>query len=272
MAITEIKPSIKKGWLCAAVAAVLASCSGGKVTDTEEMVHIPPGEFIMGSVEEDTEGLAQEFGSRKGTFFMDERPERKVRTEGYYIGKYEVTNSSYKKFVDAGHQPPLSWEGGAYPDKRGDHPVNNVTWFDAEAYCKWAGKRLPTEEEWEKAARGPDGNRYPWGDEYDEAKANLNKGDTAPVGSHETDVSHYGVYDMAGNVMEWVDAWYKPYPGGTFESKEFGEKYRVLRGSSGSAMGHYVMGKIFSRSSFRHHYLPGGAGNDGGFRCASSAG
>ena len=108
-----------------------------------------------------------------------------------------------------------------------------------------------------------------WGNEYDEKKANLGTGETAPVGTFKEDKSPYGVYDMAGNVMEWVDAWYLPYERSEAENKDFGEQYRVLRGGS-SAVGHYMMNKIFSRGPNRHYYLPGGAGNDGGFRCASS--
>ena len=250
-------------------AVALYSCSGPGAPEIEGMVYIPPGEFLMGSNQMDTQGLGKEFGLRSGRFYQDERPMRKLYLKGFYIDRYEVTNARYKKFIDAtGLPPPRNWNGRTYPTGRADHPVNNVTWFDAQAYCKWAGKRLPTEEEWEKAARGPNGWTYPWGDEYDEKKANLTTGDTAPVGSYPEDRSYYGVYDMAGNVMEWVDAWYEPYPGNRANIKDYGRKYRILRGGSGSVLGHYIIGKIFARSSTRHYYLPGGAGNDGGFRCA----
>lgn len=251
---------------------LLFSCSRENAPKIEGMVYIPSGEFIMGSEDVDTENIGKEFGFSRGRLYEDERPMRKLFLKGFYIGKYEITNRQYKTFIDAtGYAFPETWEGGLYPAWQDAHPVNNVTWFDAHAYCRWAGKRLPAEEEWEKAARGPYGNKYPWGNEYDEKKANINKGDTVPVGSHETDKSYYGVYDMGGNVMEWADAWYEPYPGNKTEVKDFGKISRILRGGSGSVLGHYIMGRIYARSSFRHYYLPGGAGNDGGIRCAKSA-
>jgi formylglycine-generating enzyme required for sulfatase activity len=249
---------------------VLYSCE--RAPKIEGMVYIPSGEFIMGSEEVDTEGLGKEFGLRAGEFYADERPVRKVHLKGFYIDKYEVTNSEYKRFADATrYNSPVNWDGKNYPEGKGDHPVNNITWYDAHSYCNWAGKRLPTETEWEKAARGPDGTIYPWGDEYDKKMANLDTGETKPVGSYKKDKSYYGVYDMGGNVMEWVDSWYGPYPGNTADIKDYGEKHKVLRGGSGSVLGHYVMEKVFSRASFRSHYIPGGAGDDGGVRCAKSA-
>lgn len=263
----------KKNYVCLIFLAALFlfSCTGERAPHIEGMVYIPLGEFIMGSEDVDTEGIAKEFGERRIRYYEDERPIRKIFLKGFYIDKYEVTNFQYKTFISAaGYPPPPTWENGAYPNGRDNHPVNNVTWFDANAYCAWAGKRLPAEEEWEKAARGPNGNKYPWGNEYDEKNGNLNKGDTAPVGTYETDKSYYGVYDMGGNVMEWIDAWYEPYPGSKAENKDFGKMYRILRGGSGSVLGHYTIGKVYARSSFRHYYLPGGAGDDGGIRCAKS--
>ena len=253
----------------------LYACSGQDssskpdVPQIEGMVYIPPGEFIMGSEEEDTQGLGKEFGLRSGRFYDDEKPMRKVYLKGFYIDKYEVTNEDYKRFIDAtGHPPPKGWKGRNYPPNKAKHPVTGVTWYDADAYCKWAGKRLPTEAEWEKAARGPNGWKYPWGNEYDDKKANLTTGATAPVGSYPEDKSYYGVYDMGGNVMEWVDSWYEPYPGNKAKIKDYGKKFKVLRGGWGSGLGHYIIGRIFARAASRHYYLPGGAGSDAGFRCA----
>lgn len=247
----------------------LPYCSGEEVPQVKGMIYIPEGEFILGSNEVDNQGLGKEFGARQESFYEDEKPVRKVYLKGFYLDKFEVTNKDYKRFtMEMKYPPPPPWENGEFIAGQDLHPVENVSWFDANEYCKWAGKRLPAEEEWEKAARGPGGNKYPWGNEYDLSKANFNKGDTVPVGSSPEDKSYYGVYDMGGNVMEWTSSWYKPYVGSNLKLKDFGEKHRVLRGGSGTSVGHYNLIKIFSRSSFRHFYLPGGKGNDGGFRCA----
>lgn len=264
-----------KKYLCISACLFLFSCTGEKAPHIEGMVYVPAGRFIMGSEDVDTEGLGKDVGTRGGALYKNERPLRKIFLPGFYIDKYEVTNEKYNMFVYSTRHPlPPSWDWGRgiYPYGKGNHPVNNVTWFDAMAYCQWAGKRLPTEEEWEKAARGPYGNRYPWGMEYDETKANLTKGDTVPAGSYETDKSYYEVYDMGGNLMEWVDAWYEPYPGNDMAgSGDFGKKYRILRGGVGNFKGHYQsLVKIFARSSFRHFYWPDQGGDDGGFRCAMS--
>jgi formylglycine-generating enzyme required for sulfatase activity len=260
---------IKRGSVFLLAALILFSCSRERFPEIEGMVYIPPGEFIMGSEDVDIGKIAKEFGLRKGGYYEDERPMRKEYLDGYYIDKYEVANSQYKEFIDdTGIEPPSTWKDGIYPDGKSDHPVNNVTWFDANHYCAWADKRLPTEAEWEKAARGPDGSMYPWGNEFDEKKANLNRGMTLPVGSYETDKSYYGVYDLGGNVMEWIDEWYEPYPGSKAQNKDFGKKYRILRGGSGSVLGHYTLNKIYARNTNRHYYIPDGAGDDGGIRCA----
>lgn len=234
------------------------------------MVNVPAGAFVMGSADVDTEGFGKEFGVRKGGFYEDEGPKRTISLKAFKIDTYEVTNKDYKAFIEAAaYTPPISWESGIYPEGKGDHPVSSVSWYDAHAYCSWSEKRLPTEEEWEKAARGPNGNIYPWGNEYEAGKANLdNEEITKPVGSYDMDKSHYGVFDMGGNVSEWVDSWYKPYPDTKADNKDFGETKKVLRGGAGGSLGHYNLGKIFARASYRQSSDPGASAEDGGFRCA----
>ncbi len=153
-------------------------------------------------------------------------------------------------------------------------PVTGVTWRQAQAYCEANGKRLPTEAEWEKAARGPLGLEFPWGNEWDESKLNIGAGEgwphnVAPVGSYPQGVSPYGVHDMAGNVMEWTADWYQAYPGSKYESDDFGEKMRVVRGGGWGGLGHYVISHFY-RTGYRFNLGPGYTFVDLGFRCAKS--
>jgi formylglycine-generating enzyme required for sulfatase activity len=187
------------------------------------MVYVPAGEFIMGSDEGDS----------------DERPVHTVYLDAFHIDRTEVANAQYQACVEAGACDAPS--NTTYYDNSNyaQHPVVHVSWNDADAYCRWAGKRLPTEAEWEKAARGTDGRRYPWGNsEPDCNKANYNDcvGLTTEVGSYPAGASLYGVLDMAGNVWEWVADWYDPgyysqSPTRNPPGPDSGE-LRVLRGGS----------------------------------------
>ncbi len=237
------------------------------------MVRVPAGPFTMGSNKEDTEGVTTEYGLTK-PLYQDEHPAHAVTLPTFFIDQHEVTNDQYAKFIEvAGARPPGHWAAGKPPAGRGNYPASGMNWYDAERFCTWMGKRLPMETEWEKAARGTNGFEFPWGNEFDPKKANTGGsglGDLAPVGSFPQGRSPYGVDDMAGNVWEWTADWYQPYPGGTFRSDAFGQKYKVLRGGSWGGAGHYAL-SYFYRTSHRLNSEPEFGFPDAGFRCVKSA-
>jgi formylglycine-generating enzyme required for sulfatase activity len=231
--------------------------------DEVELVDIPAGEFTM--------------GHNSG---YDTLPVRRVTLPAFSIEKYEVTNKRYKRFIDAtGYKVPWSqdaamapyiwdWQKRMYPDGKGDDPVVLVSWEDARAFCTWAGKRIPTEAEWEKAARGAKGKAYPWGDDWANGKANTSESglkQTAPAGSFKEDVSEYGVNDLAGNVSEWVEEWFAPYPGNPMTSYEERNKYRVLRGGS------WDYAHSIANGYHRQYALPQSQMTAIGFRCVKAA-
>jgi len=228
--------------------------------DLHGMVVIPAGEFLMGSAEGDDQAVASE------------KPARLIYLDAFAIDVLPVTVAQYRAFCLAtGHpmppEPTWGW--------RDTHPVVNVSWFDAELYCDWAGKRLPTEAEWEKAARGTDGRLYPWCDIWEPFRGHSlldteHEVGTVPVGGYPEGISPNGVLDMAGNVWEWCADWYDPYyylwgPQENPHGPESGHS-RVLRGGSWRCA---VSG--FLRCAYRNFNRgPATWYNDRGFRCARS--
>jgi len=224
--------------------------------DGMTLLYVPEGEFTMGSND-----------------FPDEQPIHQVNLDAYWIDQTEVTNAMYTKCVEA-NQCDLPSNANNYNNgDYADHPVTDVSWNDANVYCIWAGRRLPTEAEWEKAARGTNGNTFPWGNELPNANLlhyNDEVDDTAKVGNFPNGASVYGVYDMAGNVSEWVSSLYQPYPYDATDGREDLNSsnlsdLRVLRGGSW-----WYYDNLNIRSADRGGNYQTIASNSLGFRCALS--
>ena len=255
------------------------SLLGGCEKPPPGMVYIASGYFQMGTDQVDTEDMAIEVGF-PNPWYEDEHPLRKIKLPGFHIDQFEVTNEKYKEFVIATKRhPPQDWMNGTYPQEKAHYPVIYVNWYDADAYCRWMGKRLPNEEEWEKAARGPEGLEYPWGNTFNPkmariATASVMYSSPGPVGELADGKSPYGVYDMIGNVWEWTDAFYNAYPGNNAVNEKFGKQLRVTRGLSFMSVGHFgaeeylKVAAIVSRPSFRSFDFPTSRLGDVGFRCA----
>ncbi len=237
--------------------------------DVNKMALVPEGEFMMGSDE---------------IHPPNRTPAHKVYLDAFYIDPWEVTNGEMAKFLNANGNPegkyikigPESFiqkDGERYfvKDNKEDYPANFVSWYGAKAYCEWVGKKLPTEAQWEKAARGTDGRRYPWGSERPSPRF-LNfisftnwKSVLKPVGSYEAGKSPYGVYDMAGNVWEWCSDWYSPrYYNDSPHKNPTGPgkgQHKVLRG------GLFGENPLYVETSYRNHNRPELQGPYTGFRC-----
>ena len=248
--------------MAATVIPMSATPAPAEITDEQgvDMVLVPAGKFIL--------------GSNIGNF--NERPVHEVELDAFYMDLNEVTNSVYGDCVDAGEctSPGLNALGGFltryYDDPQyAEYPVVYVNWFQARTYCDWRGAHLPTEAQWEKAARGTDGFTYPWGPYITCNRANyggcINL--TSAAGSFPEGVSPYGVYDMAGNVWEWVADWYSDtyYQTSPFPANPQGPadgQFRVLRGGS------FVDDENSQRAFYRHRELPEQFNWNIGFRCA----
>jgi formylglycine-generating enzyme required for sulfatase activity len=225
------------------------------------MILIPAGPFTMGQ-----DGSKPKNG-----------PAHEVDLPAYEIDRFEVTNDEFAYFVEqagyvtyAEQNSSKNWTNAA--EGKGNHPVVYVTWDDATKYCEWAGKRLPTEAEWEKAARGDDGRAYPWGNEFNPANGNFYEGGirgTTAVGSFPAGASPYGVEDVAGNVREWVEDYFLAYPGAAPDADPFfGEENRVNRGGGWFDGEDGEVVTTYNRNAGP----PGISANDDiGFRCARDA-
>ncbi|HUT75285.1 MAG TPA: formylglycine-generating enzyme family protein [Armatimonadota bacterium] len=262
-----------------------------------EMVYVAPGDFILGTSDAQIDAWLREHPADEREFFEIEQPQCRVNLPGYWMGRTEVTNAQYERFVQAtGRDAPDYWEGRKAPSGLGGFPVMCVCWDDASAYCAWAGESLPTELQWEKAARGTDGRVFPWGSEWDRTRcrnfqvitgrayASLSEWDTAcenwmqahdpvregptAVGSYPGGTSPYGCADMAGNVVELCAEWYdktayQRYAKGDLTPPKTGD-YIVVRGGS---WGHGDPEDF--RCANRDHDLPDNRDNICyGFRCA----
>ena len=242
---------------------------GAEQQNENNMVKVPAGPFMMGSSGEDMEWAARTFFSGSIEWYQDETPDQAVYLEEFFIDRTEVTVASFAEFTRETGQPVSKYFDN---DKfnQPDQPVVGVSWKEAIDYCSWRGKRLPTETEWEKAARGIDGRRYPWGNEPNPLKGNVRGMKdkfryTAPVGSFSEGQSPYGAQDMAGNVFEWTQDWYEPYPGNDKVSDMFGKKFKVIRGGSWKA------DMDLARSALRGKAFPDQRSNYVGFRCAKDS-
>jgi formylglycine-generating enzyme len=222
------------------------------------MVWIPEGEFVMGSK-----------NAREP--YLDEKPQRTVYLSGYWMYKYPVTVKQFRKFT-LERPYRFDWERlKPEEDWQDDHPMVHVSWHDAKAYCEWAQVSLPTEAQWEKAARGTDGRLYPWGNTYDPTKLwwGVNTGTASVYRRTNVSESPYGCVDMAGNVWQWCRDWYdgdyyKTAPQGDPEGPNSGT-YRVLRGGSW-----IDTSTKFIRVMNRYSFLPTASSSDRGFRASSA--
>jgi sulfatase modifying factor 1 len=260
-----------------AVAAALVVCSGvpglrgAEASTPDDMVLVPEGKFTMGSsgkaIDEDTA----------------EKPTHEVSLPAFFIDKCEVTNAQYAAFLnavkvtkdEAGHEyfaagghAGLEQVQGEWRPKEGraKFPMASVSCYGAQAYARWAGKRLPTEAEWEKAARGTDGRKYPWGNDWDDKKAHHGSEYQSPVGSFPKGASPYGCLDMVGNVWEWTSSVFKPYPYSFADGREDPQspERRVARGGS------FAGEPFITHVTYRFRPFPEFRSSLLGFRCAKS--
>jgi formylglycine-generating enzyme required for sulfatase activity len=258
------------------------------------MLLVPEGWFDMGSSEPEGEAAYQlgkkyyadtEHASTERWWFKNEQPRHRVWLDAFYMDTYEVTVGEYQTFMQSTGHRSVPDDVSTYAPAS-NHPVVKVSWDDAVAYCQWAGKRLPTEAEWEKAARGEDGRIYPWGNtaisgrranycdsqcpsDWKDLPENDGYRYTAPVGTYAAGKSPYGIYDLAGNVGEWVRDWYDTdyyrHSPDRNPVNESGASFRALRGGS------WYLWPVHLRATHRSRYRPDARLNNVGFRCVVAA-
>ena len=192
------------------------------------------------------------------TSSQNAQPRQTMTVNPFLLDIYEVTYGEFMQFKPKAR----------YPEGRLKDPVRGISWYEADAYCLWLGKRLPTEFEWERAARGREGKLYVWGNEFNRENANFGK-TVQPGGSFPKDVNENGAHDLNGNVSEWTESWYQPYPGSVFKDANFGEKYKVIRGGAINKREHGFL-KEFGLLPYRNFAPPQMRSWDTGFRCARS--
>ena len=243
-------------------------------------VLIPQGAFIMGTDIEAFYGTALANSEHAK---LDEAPMHVRFLEAYFIEQYPVTNAEYAAFVrETNHRPPPHWKNGDFASEDANLPVVHVSWYDSNQYAQWAGKRLPTEAEWEKACRGPDGRIYPWGNTFvpDESESTETPAETlqiltaspTPVGIRPATVSPYGIGDAAGNVWEWTADWYQLYSDPKRKQLKQGmdDNHKSLRGGSWLEVRDGTAERYF-RCANRLHAPPDYTAGNIGFRCVREA-
>ncbi len=232
------------------------------------MTFIPGGEFLRGR----SHKLPDDGLKWWPELLSDDQPARRISVDAFYIDTYEVTTTEYARFVSAARQkPPYNWGSANPPGGKENHPVSGVSWFDAQAYCRWAGKRLPSEAEWERAARGlAEGRTYPWGDRKPgkkDARFETVEG-PGPVGQFTP--NSFGLYDIAGNVWEWCSDWYeREYYAQAPEKNPAGPRkgmYKVIRGGSWADVDKFLT------TAYRSWTRPAEETPTVGIRCAVSIG
>ncbi len=234
----------------------------------DEMVYISSGPFVLGTDIEKEQVVPDSFGLIEPAY-LDETPQQRVYLDGFYIDRYEVRIGQFRDFLKAKNRPtPEIWDKIDRPkDELEKLPVFGITWAEAAEYARWVGKRLPTEEEWEKAARGTDGIKFLWEEKFDAMNKNALFKALVPVDQFTMLGSPYGVHGMTGNVSEWTESWYEPYPGNRHPNDNYGKKYKVVKGASYKETGHYNI-PYFLRLACRGHVEPTMRYMNIGFRCA----